>query len=264
MSVSFQLKLAVQWASRNLHRFDRRWKKCEREMWRSWRRNAEEASRDKRCPLKATAVWCYLCFPLTSSADLTSRLCPSSVHLFLSRFFFTFCRLCIFFKKTSCLPLMTSFFIPSPSFSPPFLSHPINSSDTVSHWCSHYIAQGASPLHLPVMDFQCFDRLTCHVVMSPCWVASLCKLFRNAWILSVLLYSFYHHSLPRQSSKAWPHTSLLPLHRIKLMKRLITRLAGFKSYLKLSYNAGMYCKAAQKAHHCFNHHLLGGKWSART
>lgn len=169
-----------------------------------------------------------------------------------------------FLKKTSCLPLMTSFFIPSPSFSPPFLSHPINSSDTVSHWCSHYIAQGASPLHLPVMDFQCFDRLTCHVVMSPCWVASLCKLFRNAWILSVLLYSFYHHSLPRQSSKAWPHTSLLPLHRIKLMKRLITRLAGFKSYLKLSYNAGMYCKAAQKAHHCFNHHLLGGKWSART
>lgn len=96
MSVSFEMKLAVQWASRNLHRFDRRWKKCEREMWRSWRRNAQEASPDKRCPLKATAVWCYLCFPLTSSADLTSRLCPSSVHL--SFFFYTFCRLCIFLK----------------------------------------------------------------------------------------------------------------------------------------------------------------------
>lgn len=121
----------------------------------------------------------------------------------------------------------------------PSSPHLINSSDTVSHWCSHYIAQGASPLHLPVMDFQCFDRLTCHVVMSPCWVTSLCKLFRNAWILSVLLYSFYHHSLPTQSSKAWPHISLLPLHRIKLMKRFITRLTGFKSYLNLSYNAGM-------------------------
>lgn len=96
MSVSFEMKSAVQWASRNLHRFDRRWKKCEREMWRSWRRNAQEASPDKRCPLKATAVWCYLCFPLTSSADLTSRLCPSSVHL--SFFFYTFCRLCIFLK----------------------------------------------------------------------------------------------------------------------------------------------------------------------
>lgn len=254
------MKLAVQWASRNLHRFDRRWKKCEREMWRSWRRNAQEASPDKRCPLKATAVWCYLRFPLTSSADLTSRLCPSSVHLFLS-FFCKFCRLCIFFKTLlpSSYDYPISLFL---SFHPP--PHLINSSDTVSHCCSHYIGQGASPLHLPVMDFQCFDRLTCHVVMSPCWVASLCKLFRNAWILSALLYSFYHHSLPRQSSKAWPRTSLLPLHRVKLMKRLITRLTWFKSYLNLSYSAGMYCKAAEKTHHCFNHRLLGGKWSART
>lgn len=258
MSVSFEMKLAVQFASRNLHRFDRRWKKCEREMWRSWRRNAQEASPDKRCPLKATAVWCYLCFPLTSSADLTSRLCPSSVHLFL---FLHILQTLHFFKNPPAFLLWLSHL---PLSLLPSSPHLINSSDTVSHWCSHYIAQGASPLHLPVMDFQCFDRLTCHVVMSPCWVASLCKLFRNAWILSVLLYSFYHHSLPRQSSKAWPRTSLLPLHRIKLMKRLITRLTGFKSYLNLSYNAGMYCKAAEKAHHCFNHYLLGGKWSART
>lgn len=25
------------------------------------------------------------------------------------------------------------------------------------------------------MDFQCFDHLTCHVLMSPPWVSSLCK-----------------------------------------------------------------------------------------
>lgn len=29
---------------------------------------------------------------------------------------------------------------------------------------SHYCARGASPLHLPVMDFRCFDRLAAHVV----------------------------------------------------------------------------------------------------
>lgn len=99
-----------------------------------------------------------------------------------------------------------SLFIAPSSLSPslPSSPHLINSSDTVSHWCSHYNAQGASPLHLPVMDFQCFDHLTCHVVLSPPWVASLCKLFRNAWILSVLLYSFHHYSLTRQSSSARP------------------------------------------------------------
>lgn len=143
----------------------------------------------------------------------------------------------------------------------PSSPHLINSSDTVSHWCSHYIAQGASPLHLPVMDFQCFDRLTCHVVMSPCWVASLCKLFRNAWILSVLLYSFYHHSLPTQSSKAWPHISLLPLHRSWWSVSSQNWLDS-KAIWIWAITQG--CKAAEKAHHCFNHHLLGGKWSART
>lgn len=131
MSVSFEMKLAVQWASRNLHRFDRRWKKCEREMWRSWRRNAQEASPDKRCPLKATAVWCYLCFPLTSSADLTSRLCPSSVHLFL---FLQILQTLHFL----CLPLMT---IPSPSFSPSILPP--------SHQLLRHCVSLVLPLHWP-------------------------------------------------------------------------------------------------------------------
>lgn len=91
---------------------------------------------------------------------------------------------------------------PSPSL-PPSL-YLIHCSDTVSHWCSHYSAQDASLLNLPVMHFQCIDHLTCHVVMSPPWVASLCELFRNAWILSVLLYSFHHYSLHRKSSSSRP------------------------------------------------------------
>lgn len=144
---------------------------------------------------------------LTSCFDLTLSLCPFSIPLIIS---LSFC--CPPVKNSPCLfPSPFSAFFPLlPTVSatnPPFLPsspHLINSSDTVSHWCSHYNAQGASPLHLPVMDFQCFDHLTCHVVMSPPWVASLCKLFRNAWILSVLLYSFHHYSLPRQSSSARP------------------------------------------------------------
>lgn len=86
-----------------------------------------------------------------------------------------------------------------------YSSHPpINSSDNVSHRCSHYSARGASPLHLPVMDFQCFEHLPSHMVMSLPWVASLCKLFRNAWTLSVLLYSFRHYPIPRQRHCATP------------------------------------------------------------
>lgn len=84
---------------------------------------------------------------------------------------FPFFHPCIFF----IIPPPSLLFLPS---SPLLISS--NSTDSVSHWCSHYNAQGASPLHLPVMDFQCFDHLTYHVVMSPPWVASLCKLFRNA------------------------------------------------------------------------------------
>lgn len=136
---------------------------------------------------------------LTSSFDLTLSLCPSSFPLILS----------FAFHCPSVKTLLVYSFC-SPCFFPLSVTHPcsspllINPSDTVSHWCSHYNAQGASPLHLPVMDFQCFDHLTCHVVMSPPWVASLCKLFRNAWILSVLLYSFHHYSIPRQSSSVQP------------------------------------------------------------
>lgn len=74
------------------------------------------------------------------------------------------------------------------SSSLPSSPHLISSSDAVSDRCSHYRAQGASPLHLRVMDFQCFDHLTCHVVVSPPWSTSLSWLFRNAWtLLSVIV-----------------------------------------------------------------------------
>lgn len=144
---------------------------------------------------------------LTPSPDLTSSVCPSSLPLIHS---LPFSRPHIHKHKVwflLCLPSSHPCSILTPSSLPPSLNcspHLINSSDTMSHQCSHYSAQGASPLHLPVMDFQCFDHLTCHVVVAPPWVASFCKLFRNAWILSVLLYSFHHYSLPWQISGARP------------------------------------------------------------
>ena len=117
---------------------------------------------------------------LTSSSDLTSSPCPSAPPLILSLVF--------------SQPYIKKVLPPSPvafpfPLSPHILhhSHPsslssslyssphlINSSDTESDRCSHYRAQGASPLHLRVMDFQCFDHLTCHVVVSPPWSTSLC------------------------------------------------------------------------------------------
>lgn len=178
--------------------------------WEVWRRSTPWkvlSSYSSRCLVLAELLAWYL--PLTSH-----HLCPSTLPLILSLAF----RKPYIKKKTSLASPLSSFCFPSPHshslfittplpFSSPLLpssSHLINSSDTVSHRCSHYSAQGASPLHLPVMDFQCFDHPTCHVVTSPPWVASLCKLFRNAWILFVLLYSFHHYSLPRQSSGARP------------------------------------------------------------
>lgn len=56
----------------------------------------------------------------------------------------------------------------------PSLSRLLNPSDNASHQTFHYSAQGASPLHQSVMDFQCFEHLSCHVIVSLPWVASLC------------------------------------------------------------------------------------------
>lgn len=86
---------------------------------------------------------------LTSSFDLTSSPCPSALppirSLTFTRSHSTWNRLPLRFLLSSLL----------------YSSHPpINSSDNVSHRCSHYSARGASLLHLPVMDFQCFEHLT--------------------------------------------------------------------------------------------------------
>lgn len=106
----------------------------------------------------------------------------------------------------------------------------------MSHWCSHYSTHSASLLHLPIMDFQCYDHLTIHVVCLP-WVASLCKLFRNVWAHSVLLYSFHHYSLPRQSSRVWP-----PLASPAVWQQLITRSTTLRRQLKLNHYVGIYKK----------------------
>lgn len=137
---------------------------------------------------------------LTSSFDRTSSLCPSALPPIRSLTSTTS------YSTWKRLPLLFVLFINPPTSILPSLP-PINSSDNVSHRCSHYSARGASLLHLPVMDFQCFEHLTSHVVVSLPWVASLCKLFRNAWTLSVLLYSFRHYPIPRQSGIVRPPLS---------------------------------------------------------
>lgn len=88
------------------------------------------------------------------------------------------------FKKTtttSCFSFCSLCFISFHMYSlfispPPFLS----SSHQLFRHCVSLVLPLQCPGCITVMHFQCFDHLTCHVVMSPPWVASLCKLFRNA------------------------------------------------------------------------------------
>lgn len=238
----------MQGSLQNLHQSDKILKRCEGEL--------------KSKPWKVLSTYSSCCLVL--SVLTTLNLCV--LLLFLPSFLSPSADL-TYKKKTPLAfpslhqsPLLLSF--------PLFLAsspHLINSSDNVSHRCSHYSARGASPLHLPVMDFQCFDHLTSHVVMSLPWVASLCKLFRNAWTLSVLLHSFRHYSLPRQSGSARP-----PLAWVKAMKtaaavwqRLITRFTRPKRYM--IHYVGMYkTKVGKNAGFHSTHRVLSGKLTVRA
>lgn len=132
MSVSFEMKLAVQWASRNLHRFDRRWKKCERE-----RCEGVEGEMLKKQALTSAVHLKQL---------LSGVICVSHWHLlltshhvsapllFISFFLYTFCRLCIFFAFLLWLSHLPLSLLPS---SPP------------SHQLLRHCVSLVLPLHWP-------------------------------------------------------------------------------------------------------------------
>lgn len=81
-------------------------------------------------------------------------------------------------------------------------------------------------------------RPSCHVVMPPSWEASLCKLFRNAWILSVLLCSRHRGSLSAKSSSRPPTTDkrCYTTQRHKPRVRNVTALIIWWSGIERLYN----------------------------